>query len=112
MIRDSVTLGVKITSVILHSYTLSKTGDQWAYSQDRNPDPDDGSRHRIRSFVIAHDDNPFPDETKLKSLLAIPTTDHSDVKNSSDYGRKLGGFCPTCLDMVKRECKRKFGGNW
>lgn len=104
----------KETSVILHCYTLSKNDKTktWNYSEDTNPNPNDGKRHRIRSFVIAHDNNPYPDATKLKTLINIPTKSHSNIKTSSDYGTKLGGFCLTCLSMVKKECKTKFGGNW
>lgn len=102
----------KETSVILHSYTLASVNNEWQYNEDVNPDPNDGKRHKIRSFVIAHDNNPYPDTVKLKALLAIPTVNHSNIKNSSDYGSKLGGFCPTCLTKVKTECKKKFGGSW
>lgn len=114
MIRDTIVKGIKITEVVLHCYTLTRNPKrpQWDYSEDLNPDPDDGKRHRIRSFVIAHDDNPFPNTGKLKSLLAIPTVNHSNIKNSGDYGSKLGGFCPGCLSKAKTECKKKFRGNW
>lgn len=126
MIRDSLvtekrnldgtlrTKAYKQTSVILHSYILERDSKTktWKYSEDERLNLNDGFRHRTRSFVIAHDDVPHPNVTKLKELLVIPTTDHSNVKTASDYGSKLGGFCPDCLAKVKSECKKKFGGNW
>lgn len=104
----------KVTEVILHCFTLTKNKQQsnWKYAEDANPNPNDGKRHHIRSFVIAHDDNPYPNTTKLKALLTTPTTNHSNIKTSGDYGKKLDGFCPTCLASVKLECRTKFGGIW
>lgn len=103
---------VRETSVILHDYTLTKKNNTLVYSQNTNPDLNDGKRHKTRSFIIAHNDSPYPDTTKLKALINIPTKNHSNIKNSADYGSKLGGFCPTCQAMVKSECKNKFGGTW
>lgn len=118
MIREiqtsSKTGAYKETSVILHCYTLTRdnTKKAWNYSEDIKPNPDDGKRHKIRSLVIAHNDLPFPTKTALKNLLITENTDHSNIKNSKDYGEKLGGFCPKCLTMVKSECAKKFGDNW
>lgn len=115
MIREtqtsSKTEAYKETSVILHCYTLTRDENRdWSYSEDANPNPNDGKRHRIRSFVIAHDDNPYPSVTKLKSMLTTAKlTSHSNIKNSKDYGEKLGEFCSKCLVTVKKECKAKFG---
>lgn len=114
MIEDYFIGSIKETAVILHSFTLTRDGEarKWKYLEDANPNHNDGKRHRVRAFIIAHNDVPYPDTTKLKALMAIPTSNHSNITNSEDYGSKLGGFCPTCLASVKAECKKKFGGNW
>lgn len=119
MIRDSQVVTrtgkYKETSVILHCYTLrrNRKKKEWNYSEDTNPDPNDGKRHRIRSFVIAHDNNPYLNTAKLKAMLNNPPLkDHSLIETSEDYGSKLGGFCVGCLSTVKSECKTKFGGDW
>ena len=82
MIRETQTISktgaYKETSVILHCYTLTRhnTKKAWYYSEDTNPNLNDGKRHKIRSFVIAHNDLPYPDEVGLKNLLTPITIDH------------------------------------
>ena len=104
----------KETSVVLHCYTLTRdnTKKAWSYSEDINPNPNDGNRHKIRSFVIAHNNLPYPDKVRLKNILTAAITDHSNIKNSKNYGEKLDGFCPKCLANEKKECELKFGSDW
>lgn len=107
-------VNVKVTEVILHSFTCTpdlKT-KSWKYSEDVNPNLNDGKRHKVRGLIIAQDNNPYPNITRLKEILTQPIVNHSNIKNSKDYGTKLINFCPTCLAMTKSECKKKFGGNW
>ena len=111
MIRDTLVSKTEIvpahkeTSVILHCYTITDE----VFVEDVNPNPNDGKRHKIRSFIIAYDDKTYPSVTTLKSMLTnAKITNHSNIKTSQDYGSKLGNFCPKCLAMVKKEVNRKF----
>ncbi len=108
MIRESIEDGKSKITVILHSYTLKRNQTQWDYSEDINPNPNDGNRHHIRSFIIAIDDKPYPSEAKLKTMLQQQTKSHSNIKTSQQYGEKLGGFCPQCLAVVRQECNKKW----
>ncbi len=105
----------KETSVILHCYTLTKNSlHQYRYSEDKIPNLNDGKRHRVRSFIIAHNDKEYPNKIELKKLLKPVKLEknHMNVKNCQEYGENLGGFCTECVAQVKKECKKKFGRNW
>ena len=117
MIRETIVNGKKETSVILHTYTctVNKTTHQFEFHEETKPDLNNGKRHRVRSFVIAHDDKEYPNKGDLKKLLTpskLEDIKHMNIKTSKEYGENLGGFCTKCLKKVKDECKKKFGGNW
>ncbi len=104
---------IKETSVILHDYILTKNKSTYDYTENNNPNINDGKRHRTRSFVISYDDNPYPSVTKLKNMLNnAKITNHSNITNSIQYGKNLINFCPKCLSTVKNECNKKFGGGY
>ncbi len=104
---------VKETSVILHSYILTKNKQSYDYTESKTLDLNDGKRHRTRSLIIAHDDQPYPSAIKLKNIInSAKLTNHSNITNSLQYGANLINFCPKCLTAVKLECNKKFGGGY
>jgi len=108
---------VKITSVIEHSFVLTRNAKTKLYNYkevDKSTiNPNDGKRHKERGLIIAHDDLPYPSTTRLKEILTKNTgKNHANITTSIDYSKKLIGFCPMCLASVKAECKKLFGENW
>ncbi len=92
----------EIIEVVLHCYDKN-------YQEELNQNVNDGKRHKRRLFKISENNKPYPSTVILQSMLKTAKIQNHTVTNSKDYGKKLGNFCPSCLQSVKDECNKLFG---
>ncbi len=65
-------------------------------------------RH-TRSFTIAKNNKPYPNEIELKKKIkTYPTMDHN-FKSMEDYAKNAINFCPQCRQYTKDVCNKLFG---